>query len=107
MYLPKSPGQCSTRLATIGSANTALIASTAIHAPLCSRTNRRSDARSVCRCRATRTTRTANSSTGTMNRKQACPWIRNQPVSATIQASRECPAANDADAIRNTQKVGT
>ena len=94
-------------MTTIGSANSALMASTAIHAPRSRRRNRRSEAAGVCRCSQTPAAATAAAMTGTMNRKQACPWMRNQPVSAAIQASRTCPAATDAAAIRKTQNMTT
>ncbi len=42
-----------------------------------------------------------------MNRKQACPWMRNHPVSAKIHRSRTCPAATDAAAMRKTQYMTT
>ena len=107
MYLPKSPGQCSTRLTTIGSANTALMTATGIQARRCSRKNSPTDARSV----AFRGHRTAAStaivSTGTKNKKQACPWMRNQPVSAKIQASCARPAATDPAAMTNTMYAST
>ena len=105
--MPKSPGQCSTRLTTIGSANTALMTATGIQARRCSRKNSPTDARSVC-LRGHRTAAsTATVSAGTKNRKQACPWMRNQPVSAKIQASCARPAATDPAAMTNTMYAST
>ena len=46
-------------------------------------------------------------STGTKNRKHACPWMRNQPVSAKIQASCARPASTDAAAITKTMYGST
>jgi len=107
MYLPKSPGQCSTRLTTIGRANTALMTTTGIQAPRCSRKKDLTDAPSVCRWGHRTATRTARVITGTKSRKLACPWIRNQPVSAKIQASCARPAATDPAAITNTMYAST
>ncbi len=41
--------------------------------------------------------------TGTKNKKHAWPWIRNQPASTSIHASRACPAATDAAATRKAR----
>ena len=71
------------------------------------RAKRRSAATGACRCCHTAAASTAAPITGTMNRKLACPWMRNHPVSAKIQASRTCPAATDAAAIRKTQYMTT
>src|SRR5580693_1751807 len=107
MYLPKSPGQCSTRLRTMGRANTALMHATGTQTRRCSRKNEPADARSVRRCGHSTATPVARVSTGTKNRKHACPWIRNQPASAKIQASWDRPATTDPAAMTNTTYVGT
>src|SRR5579863_8356721 len=44
---------------------------------------------------------------GTKNRKEACPWIRNQPVRVTIHRSRAAPAATEATATTNAMYAGT
>ena len=82
------------------------MATTGTHAPR-RRAKRRSDATGVRRCAQASASTAAAVMTGTMNRKQACPWMRNQPVSAKIHRSRRWPAATDAPAIRNTQYMGT
>ena len=51
--------------------------------------------------------RTATVTAGTKSRKQACPWMRNQPVSAKIQASCARPAATDPAAMMNTMYAST
>ena len=101
--MPKSPGQCSTRLTTIGSAKTALMTATG------TQTRGREKARQLARgpCCHTTVASTAARITGTKNRKQACPWIRNQPVSVKIHRSRDPPAATEAAATRNARYAGT
>src|SRR5487761_1518020 len=46
-------------------------------------------------------------STGTKKRKATFPLIRNQPVSAAIQASRRLPAATEAIATTNARNGRT
>ena len=102
-YLPKLPGQCRARLTTIGSAKTALMTATGIQVR--GRRKARRLARGPC-CQITAAS-TAARITGTKNRKQACPWIRNQPVRARIHRSRAAPAATDAAATRKAMYAGT
>ena len=83
------------------------MATTGIQARRWWRRKRRSDAAGVRRCAQARAAITAAAITGTMNRKQAWPWIRNQPVSAKIHASRTCPAATEPAATRKTQYMTT
>jgi len=44
---------------------------------------------------------------GTKSRKQACPWMRNQPVSANIQASWARPEATDPAATMKAMYAST
>ena len=44
---------------------------------------------------------------GTMNRKAAWPWMRNQPDSAAIQPSAERPADTEASDTTNVRNAGT
>ena len=102
-YLPKLPGQCRARLTTIGSAKTALMTATGIQVR--GRRKARRLARGPC-CQITAASAAARI-TGTKNRKQACPWIRNQPVRVKIHRSRAAPAATDAAATRKAMYAGT
>src|ERR1700733_2741711 len=104
MYLPKSPGQCSTRLTTIGSRNRALITRTGTQSRR-SPVKRETTAEKPCRHATTATAQTVIS--GTKNRKQACPWMSSQPASVMIQTSRAAPAATLAAASRKTTYVST
>ena len=54
-----------------------------------------------------RTATGAATMAGTMNKKAACPWIRNQPDSAAIHASAERPADTEASDTTNVRKAGT
>src|ERR1035441_6337229 len=72
-----------------------------IQTPRRSRKNEPADARSVRRCGHRTAASTARLMTGTKNRKQACPWMRNQPVRAKIHASWARPDASDPAAITN------
>ena len=101
--MPKSPGQCRARLAAIGSAKTALMTATG------TQTRGRKKVRRLARgpCCHTTAASTAARITGTKNKKQACPWIRNQPVRVRIHRSRAPPAATDAAATKKAMYVGT
>ena len=106
-YLPNWPGQCSTRSATIGKTKTALMITTGTHTRRWVAKKDRTEAPRLCRCGHSTATSTAQLIRGTNNRKHACPWMRNQPVSATTHASRPRPAATDAAATRKVTYAGT
>ena len=85
---------------TIGSAKTALMAATGIQTRRAGGANRAAFSRQ----RRHRTPATAaQASTGTKSRKQAWPWIRNQPASAASQQSWVRPAATEAIATTNAK----
>ena len=90
-------------MTTIGSAKTALMTATGIQVR--GRRKARRLARGPC-CQITAAS-TAARITGTKNRKQACPWIRNQPVRVRIHRSRAAPAATEAAATRKAMYAGT
>ena len=101
--MPKSPGQCRARLTAIGSAKAALMTATG------TQTRGREKARRLARGPCCHTTAAAAAAriTGTKNKKQACPWSRNQPVRVKIHRSRAPPATTDAAATRKAIYVGT
>src|SRR6516162_6312446 len=93
-----------------GSTNTALMTTTGTHVRRVLRSHDISGKYGCLRDRSQRITGSATAaalSTGTKNRKQACPWIRNQPARAAIQASRTPPAATEAIATTKAKYAGT
>jgi len=98
-------GPTSASCKTSGSANTALITATGRHARRRARGSPAADdGRLPGQARIATGTATI---AGTMSRKAACPWMRNQPDSAAIQASAQRPAATDASETANVRKAGT
>src|SRR5947209_17506 len=90
-----------------GKAKTALITATGTHTCRCVAKKDRAAAPRPCRRGHSAAASTARQITGTKNRKHACPWMRNQPVSASTHASRVRPAATDAATTRNAMYAGT
>ncbi len=80
---------------------------TGTHTRRCAAKKDRTEAPRRCRCGHSTAASTAQLITGTNKRKHACPWMRNQPVSAITHASRPRPAATDAAAIRKVTYAGT
>src|ERR1035437_1922382 len=91
----------------MGSTQIALMTATGIQTRRRSRKNEQADARGVPRGDHRTAASTARLMTGTKNRKQACPWMRNQPVRAKIHASWARPDASDPAAITNTMYAST
>ncbi|HZR54036.1 MAG TPA: hypothetical protein VFB06_31610 [Streptosporangiaceae bacterium] len=87
-------------MTAIGSRNNALITATGSQIRR-SLVKRASTARGPCRQASSATAQAISS--GTKNRKQACPWMSSQPDSATIQTSRTAPAATLATASTKTR----
>src|ERR1700678_1999511 len=106
-YAPNWPGQCSTSSTMIGKAKTALMTATGPHTRRCVAKKDRTEAPRLCRRGHSTAASTAQLITGTKRRKHACPWMRNQPVSAMIQASRPCPATTDPAAAMKATYVST
>ena len=84
----------------MGSANRALMTATGTHTTRWVATKDRTEAPGGAGAATAPRPAPRQVITGTKNRKHACPWMRNQPVSAMIHASRPRAAATDAAATR-------